>query len=267
MSSVRVLLRHHARLHRVPLVPLALGLAVFEWIMTFVARQPAVSHFLSTALSAAPPQFLALLSQDQVASVSAQGIIGVGYSHPFALLMMAVVAVRVPSAALAGEIGRGTMDLVAARPVLRVAHVAAALLAVLAGLAILAVAAYAGTLIGLVARPVEGVSVLRYALVAAGLWLTFACWGCIGIGVSALCRETGQAIAWTSGLMAGSYVLDYAARVWSPIASLRPFSLFRYYEPQRIVSAGLALPDVVVPVAVGAAALLVAFAVFARRDL
>jgi ABC-2 type transport system permease protein len=250
-----------------PLIPLALGLAAFEWIMTFVAREPSVSRFLTTALSAAPPELLALMNQDLVASVSTQGIIGVGYSHPFALLMMAVVAVRVPSAALAGEIGRGTMDLMAARPVLRAAHVAAALAAVLSGLAILALAAYAGTLLGLVARPVAGVSALRYGLVAVGLWLTFACWGCVGIAISALCSEAGQAIAWTSGLMAASYVLDYAARVWTPIASLRPVSLFRYYEPQRVVGAGLAQHDVAVLASVGALSLLVAFAAFARRDL
>jgi ABC-2 type transport system permease protein len=267
VSSVGVLVRHHVRLHRMPLVPLAVGLAAFEWIMTIVAGQPSVSRFLTSTLNAAPPQLLALLNQDLVSSISAQGIVGVGYSHPFALLMMAVIAVRVPSAALAGEIGRRTMDLMAARPVLRVAHVTAALAAVLAGLGILAVAAYTGTLVGLGVRPVEGVSALRYAPVALQLWLLFACWGAIGIAVSALCREAGQAIAWTSGLMAGSFVLDYAARVWPTLAPLRPLSLFRYYEPQRVVSAGLALHDVVVPAAVGAAAILLAFVVFARRDL
>jgi ABC-2 type transport system permease protein len=265
--SVRVLLRHHARLHRMPLVPLALGLALFEWVMTFVARQPSVSHFLSSALSAAPPQLLALINTDLVSSVSPQGIIGIGYTHPFALLMMGVISVRVPSAALAGELGRGTMDLMAARPVPRAAHVAAALVATLAALAILAVAAYAGTLVGLVGRPVEGVSPLSYLPVATALWAIFAAWGCVGLAVSSLCRETGQAIAWTSGLMAGSYVLDYAARVWPAIASLRPFSLFRYYEPQQVLRAGLAGTDLQVFAAVAGSSLLVAFGVFAFRDL
>ena len=264
---IGVLFRHHVRLHRMPLIPLALGLALFEWVMTFVAREPSVSRFLTTALSAAPPEFLALLNPDLVASVSAQGIIGVGYTHPFALLMMAVVAVRVPSAALAGEMGRGTMDLIAARPLPRAAQVAAALVAVLAGLAILALAAWIGTFVGLAGRPVEGVSALRYLPVAAAMWLIFACWGSVAVAVSALCRESGQAIAWTSGLMAGSYVLDYAARVWPAIASLRPLSLFRYYEPQQVLRAGLAGSDLLVFAAVAAASLLVAFVAFAFRDL
>jgi ABC-2 type transport system permease protein len=265
--NVGVLLRHHARLHRVPLVPLALGLALFEWMMTFVAGEPSVSRFLTEALRAAPPEFLALLNQDLLLGVSAQGIVGVGYAHPFALMMMAVWAVRVPSAALAGEIGRGTMDLVAARPVARARQVAAALLALLGGLVILAAAAWVGTLIGLTLRPLEGVSPMRYLPVAAALWLIFACFGAVGILLSALAREAGTAIAWLSGLLAGSYVLDYAGRVWPRIASLRPVSLFRYYEPQQVVSAGLTVHDLVVPAAVGVAALLLAFAVFGRRDL
>ncbi len=261
------LFRHHVRLHRVPLVPLALGLVLFEWVMTFVARQPMVSGFLTTALRAAPPEFLALLNPDLVATVSARGIIGIGYTHPFTLIMMAVWAVRVPSAALAGEIGRGTMDLIAARPVVRAAQVAAALLALLAGLTILALAAWLGTFIGLVGRPLEGVTVWSYLPVAAGMWMLFASAGCVAILVSAFSREAGGAIAWTSGLMAGSYVLDYAARVWPAIASLRPLSLFKYYEPQRVVGAGLALSDVQVFAGVAGVALLVAFAVFSRRDL
>ena len=265
--TVPVLLRHHVRLHRVPLLPLAAGLALFEWMMTFVAGEPTVSRFLTSALRAAPPELVALLNQDLLAGVSAQGIVGVGYAHPFALLMMAAWAVRVPSGALAGEIGRGTMDLVASRPVARWSQVAAALLALLGGLAVLAAAAWFGTLVGLTVRPLEGVRALHYLPVAAALWLTFACFGTVGILVSAVAREAGVAIAWLSGLLAGSYVLDYAARVWPRIAVLRPLSLFRYYEPQQVVSAGLAWHDVWVPAAVAAAALLLAFAVFARRDL
>ncbi len=265
--SVSALLHHHVRLHRVPLLPLALGLAAFEWMMTFVARQPAVSSFLTTALRAAPPEFLSLINQDLLTTVSAQGIIGVGYTHPFTLIMMAVWAVRVPCAALAGEIGRGTMDLVAARPVPRAAQIAAALLALLGGLAILSAAAWLGTAAGLLGRPLQGVTAWRYLPVAFTLWLVFSAFGAVGILVSALSRESGTAIGWLSGLMAGSYVLDYAARVWPRVAGLRPASLFRYYEPQLVVRSGLADRNVLVLAAVAGAALLLAFIVFARRDL
>jgi ABC-2 type transport system permease protein len=265
--SVSVLLRHHLRMHRVPLVALALGLVLFETTMTFVGRQPVVSGFMTEILRAAPPQLLALFGDDMLNMVSVRGIIGIGYTHPFALIMMAVWAVRVPSAALAGEIGRGTMDIVAARPVARSAQITAAAVALLGGLAVLAGAAWVTTAVGLAVRPLEGVRPLDYLPVAAALWLTFASFGMVGIFVSALNREAGAAIGWLSGLMAGSYVLDYAARVWPRIASLRPLSLFRYYEPQQVVRSGLAVRDAEVFAAVAVVALLAALVVFSRRDL
>jgi beta-exotoxin I transport system permease protein len=253
--------------HRIPLVVLAVGLGLFEWVMTFVAGEPSISRFLGGALRSAPPELLALLNQDLIASVSARGIVGIGYLHPFALLMMGVWAVRIPSAALAGEIGRGTMDLVASRPVPRASQVVAAAEVLAGGLATLAAAAWLGTLAGLLLRPIEGVSAIAYLPVAAALWLLFTALGMVALLVSSLSREAGTAIAWSAGIFAGSYVLDYAARVWPRIASLRPLSLFRYYEPQLLVNAGLTPGDVLVPAAVGAAALLLTFVVFARRDL
>lgn len=265
--SVGVLLRHQVRVHRVTLAVLALGLVLFETLMTVVAQQPVISRFLGGILRSAPPQLLAVFGQDMLALVSAKGIVGLGYSHPFALVLMAAWAVRVPSAALAGEIGRGTMDLVAARPVGRAAHVFAAAAAVLGGLALLALLAWLATAAGLAGDAIPGVRGTDFAPVAVTLGALFACFGMIGVLVSAMTREAGSAIAWTSGVVAGAYVLDYAARVWPSIAWLRPLSLFRYYQPQQLMTSGLALGHLAILGSVGLAALLLALAVFARRDL
>jgi beta-exotoxin I transport system permease protein len=265
--SVAALLRLQVRLHRAPLALLALGLGLFEGLMTVVARQPAISGFLGDILHAAPPQLLAVFGENLMGAVSVKGIVGIGYTHPFALVVMAVWAVRVSSAALAGEIGRGTMDLVAARPVRRAAHVLSAALAVLGGLALLAGLAWLATAAGLAGRALPGAAIMDFVPVALALWALFGCFGMVGVLISALAREAGTAIAWTSSVLAGSYALDYAARVWPAMAWLRPLSLFRYYEPQRILSAGLAPADLAVLGAVGAVALLLALAAFARRDL
>jgi len=161
------------------------------------------------------------------------------------------------------------MDLVASRPVSRSAQVAAAAWAVLAGLALIVAAGWAGTAAGLRTRPLEGVAATDLLPVAAMSLLLFAAFGAIALLISATQREGGTAVSWCAGLLAGSYVLDYLARVWSAIGVLRPLSLFRYYEPQRLLRDGIAVGggDVLVLTAVGAVALAAAFAVFARRDL
>jgi ABC-2 type transport system permease protein len=257
--------RHLWRQHHRPMLIMAGGVMLFQFLITRMAPAPEDVSWLSTMLAAVPSQLLALAG-GQAAFGSASGVIAIGYGHPFVLLLLSVWAIRLPSGALAGEIGRGTMDLLAARPMGRWQLVAAVYAAIAAGLALLTAAAWAGTAIGLSLRPL-GVTGRPFAGVAAMAWLLFMTWGAIGLLVSATRRDAGAAIAWASGVMATSFVVDYLARVWKPMARLSPFSLFAYYRPQDIVSAGVHLADIVRLAAVAVVAIAIAVVVFNRRDL
>ena len=265
--SVLSLLGHLWRRHRLALLWLAAGSGFFQWAITRVVPAVAQSGFVRQLFDMAPAPVRVMFGEELIASLSARGFLGFGYVHPFPLLILAVWAVRVATGALAGEVGRGTMDLVASRPVSRSAQVAAAAWAVVAGLALIAAAGWAGTAAGLRTRPLEGVAATDLLPVAAMSLLLFAAFGAIALLISATQREGGTAVSWCAGLLAGSYVLDYLARVWSAIGFLRPLSLFRYYEPQRVLRDGLVAGDVAVLSGVGVVALAAAFAVFARRDL
>jgi ABC-2 type transport system permease protein len=265
--SVAALLGHLWRRHRLALLLLAAGNAFFAWAITRVVPDPSRTGLIRDLVDMAPGPVRVFLGEELVANLSARGFLGFGYVHPFPLILLSVWAVRVAAGALAGEVGRGTMDLIGSRPVARGSQVAAAALSVVAGLAAIAAAGWAGTAIGLQLRPLEGVSASDMLPVAAMSGLLFASAGSVALLVSATRRDGGAAVSWCAGLLAASYVLDYLARVWPTIASLRPLSLFRYYEPQRILREGIAGSDVAVLSAVGAAALVLAFGVFARRDL
>jgi len=266
--SVPVLLTHHWRQHRLALLWLIVAAAFFQWAITRVVPSADQTAFVREILTLVPPPVRVLLGEELVANVSARGFLGFGYVHPFALLMFAAWAVRVAAGALAGEVGRGTMDLLASRPVTRGAHVGAGAVALGVGLALIAAAEWAGTAWGLHSRVLENVAPADFVPLAAMSLLLFAACGAVALLVSALSDESGTAISWCAGILAGSYVLDYLARVWSTIGFLRPLSLFRYFEPQRILrEGGVAASDAAVLGAVCAVALLLAFAAFARRDI
>jgi ABC-2 type transport system permease protein len=265
--SVAALLGHLWRRHRLALLLLAAGNGFFAWAITRVVPDASRAGLIRQLVDMAPEPVRVFLGEELVANLSARGFLGFGYVHPFPLILLSVWAVRVAAGALAGEVGRGTMDLIGSRPVARSAQVAAAAVAIVAGLAAIAAAGWAGTAVGLRLRPLEGVTAAEFLPVAAMSALLFASGGGVALLVSAISRDGGAAVSWCAGLLAGSYVLDYLARVWAAIAFLRPLSLFRYYEPQRILRDGVAGADVAVLAAVGAAALTLAFAVFARRDL
>ncbi len=251
--------------HRIALLVMAVGLAVFELVITRVAPSPGEAGFLGGLIALLPPQ-VAAFAAGELALASPRGVIAFGYLHPFFLAIFSAWTIRVASGALAGEIGRGTMDLLASRPVPRSAHVLAAWVMIAAGLAVLGGAAWTGTAIGLTLRSLE-VTPGEVVVLPAMAWLLFAAWGGVALLVSALRRDAGSAIAWTSSLVATSFVLDFLVRVWSPVQWMRPLSLFAYYRPTDIVHNGLSVADPVRLAMVAVATIAVAVVVFGRRDL
>jgi len=144
--------------------------------------------------------------------------------------------------AVMGPDPAGTMDLLGSRPVRRVDQVLAATCSIGVGLALVVGAACAGTAMGLAVRPL-GVSAWPFLQVAGAAWLLFMAWGALGLLASATQRESGPAIAWTSGIMAFSFVLEYLSRIWMLIEPLRSLSLFAYYHPPEIVRTGLGISN------------------------
>ena len=266
--SVLALLAHHWRRHRLALLWLSAANALFQWAITRVVPDASQTAFVRDLFAMVPAPVRVLFGEELMANLTAGGFLAFSYVHPFPLLIFSAWAVRVATGALAGEVGRGTMDLIAARPVSRGAQVTAAAITIGAGLTFLAAAEWCGTAAGLRARVLEDVAAAQYLPLAAMSLLLFAAFGAIALLVSALRSDGGSAISWCAGILAGSYVTEYLARVWPAIGFLRPFTLFRYFEPQRILrDGGASTLDVTVLAGAGAAALLLAFVAFGRRDL
>jgi beta-exotoxin I transport system permease protein len=262
-----VLLGHHWRRHRAALLLLGCGLAAFEFVITRIAPTPAEAGFIRNLFGVIPGPARELLQQQIGSALSGRGFLAFGWVHPVTLLMLGIWAVRVPSGALAREIGQGTMDLVASRPVTRASQVGAALAALLIGLTILAAAGWTGTALGIATRAGLETAARDYVVSAAMTALLFAAFGAVALAVSAAVRESGVAIAIMAGLITVSFALDYLARAWQPIHALRVLSLFRYDEPQRILASGPSAIDLAVLGGVLVVATASAFIIFSRRDL
>jgi ABC-type transport system involved in multi-copper enzyme maturation permease subunit len=253
------------RQHRLTLSIMSAGLAAFAFILTRAAPAPGELGFLAAAAALIPKQLLAMAGGD-LALTAARGVIAFGYVHPFFLTMLSAWTIRVTASALAGELGRGTMGLLAARPIPRTTHVLATWITTVTGLGALVLAAWIGSAIGLQLRPLH-VSAREVAVIPLMAWLLFTCWAGISLAISATRREAGPAISWAAGLIATSFVVVFLAQVWGPAEWLRPFSPFAYFRPQEIASLGIAMKDVLTLGVVGLSALALAVVIFRRRDL
>ena len=253
------------RQHALMLALMCAGLATFTFILTRFAPAPDEVGLFQAVIAMIPKPVLAMVG-GEIAMTSARGIIGFGYIHPFFLATMVAWILRITAGALAGEIGRGTMDLIASRPVSRPALVISTWALATGGLALLATSAWIGTAVGLQVRTLD-VTARELAIVPAMGALMFAAWASIGLLISASQREAGPVITWTGSLIVVSFVVVFISQIWSPAEIIRPFSLFTYFQPQEIVFKGVTVKDIVVLAAVTVAGLAAAIGVFQRRDL
>lgn len=261
---IGALLRRQWRHHRVSLAWLAFGMLVFEFLVTKLAPE---TTRMQSLLEMLPPAVLDTFGAELRATLSPSGFLAFGWIHPFALLMLGVWVVRVGAGSLAGEIGHGTMDLLAARPVARGSLVGAAALALWGGLAVLCLAGWSGIALGLRMRVLDGAGAGDLVEVVATCWLLFAAAGGLTLAISATRRSGSSATSYAAGLLSASFALDYVARAWEPLAWARPLSIFSYYAPQQIAARGAAAADVLALGVVVVAGTALAFLAFQWRDL
>lgn len=263
---MRVLLGHQARKHRVVLVLVPLGLGLFHFLFTRIAPSPEETQRFGAMLSFLPPTVLEAIGLQNALSVTGRGVVSFGYVHPFTILLLSLWTVRVACSGLAGEIGEGTMDLLASRPVGRVSQVLGVAVMTGLGIVLAVTAAWSGTAAGLATRDLGDVHAAAFVRTAAGLALLFAAWAGVALAAAAFFRRGGTAIAVVAGVMAGMFALDYIGRLYAPLRLLRWLSPFAYFAPQQ---RDLAVDATGAAVLGGVAVLglITAIVVFRRRDL
>lgn len=201
--------------------------------------------------------------------LTANGALAVAYNHPLTKLMLGIFAVGLTANAIAGELERGTLDLLLARPLHRyellLGNGLASLLAtlVLGGVMLLgtAVGARIGNISGEIAWADFGwlaINTMMLVLAMSGLGYLF----------SVLAQRGGQAAGWAGGLIAGMFFINWFATMWDKVEPFAFLSIFYYHQPDQIISG---MPNWWVNITVLLAVAVVTFAaamvIFERRDL
>jgi ABC-2 type transport system permease protein len=209
-------------------------------------------------------------------------MLSIGYVHPLVQAILCIWAVGRASGSIAGEIDRGTMELLLAQPLPRPRVILAHLLVDLSTIPILCLSLWAGNCLGgLVVGVLEfGAPVASSRLVvdprvfAPGMVsvaaLLFAVSG-YTMWLSAAGRFRSRVLGVAVLVTLVQFLVNAVAQMWDAIADLRPFTVFYYYQPQRAVlgrgTPAEHLTDIGVLLAVGVVGYSLALWTFCRRDL
>ncbi len=249
---------------------------VFHWIfvwITSMVKLGAMADFVRSLpegmqnLSGVPVQDLATVA----------GRIGLAYVDPVVLFTAAVWSISRGSDAVSGEIDRGTMEMLIAQPIDRLALLFTKSAVMIGGAALIAAACVLGTWCGLIFVELEEPTFIGPFFPAA---INFFCFAVFLAGISTAVSACDQYRWRTIGLVGGfftlSLILNVMARMVPKLNWLEYFTFFGAYEPQGMIAGMLrnstdawmlCLRYNVVLLGLGAIAFVVAGVVFHRRDI
>jgi ABC-2 type transport system permease protein len=196
------------------------------------------------------------------------------WNHPFIILTLAIWAISRGSVAIAGEVERGTLDLILSRPIARSSYLISHVLVGVSGLFLLAMALAAGAIVGVrlnaLRVPPSSALLFRPAVNLAALGLPIYGYTLLA---SALDRVRWRPtmvgsvltligfIAWVVSII--PVLQKYTWRIW-----LERISIFKLYNPIEDVGAAESLGrHLGILAGLGMAFVALAFLVFTRRDL
>jgi ABC-2 type transport system permease protein len=211
----------------------------------------------------------------------ADNFMSISYVHPLMLTILCVWAIGRAANAIAGEIDRGTMELLLAQPIRRTQLILAHLWVdaiVFPGLCLVIwTGTYCGTWwMGLQTATVEAqhVDPTRFLPALPCVFaLLFAVSG-MTMFLSALGRSRPRVWGWAITILLAMFLVNVLGQIWAePLAWVRPFTIHYHYQPQLMIlhddwyADGKAWFHLLTLLGVGITGYLLAWVTFCRRDL
>lgn len=290
-----VLLRKLLRDVRVGLIVVAVLLFAFQLLWVRVTQRIAgagqlLDNFKKMGISVdairdqvfqGPGQIIqAIMGGEEIRIEEAQDMVTIAYVHPLTITILCIWAVGRASGAIAGEIDRGTMELLLAQPIRRSQVILAHFLVDCLTIPVLCLSMWAGTWLGAYfvgfldppdphlrvdpwrfAPALINVALLLFAVSGPTMWLSAAGryrW-----------RVLGRAVL----LVLVMFLINVIGQIWDRAEPYRPLTLFYYYQPQPMIlrsawyEHGAIWLHLGVLAAVGTLGYLFAWWTFCRRDL
>lgn len=202
-------------------------------------------------------------------SVGTTGFLSIGYAHPILFACVWTLILASTSRAVAGEIDRGTADLLLTLPVSRRGvYVSSSVVFLLAGVPLCAAVPtgmWIGTQIIYFADPPD---LGRLSLMAISLMALYVCVTGASMLASSVFSRRGPAIAVVLGWLLVSFLLNFLGQLWSIFGRLGFIGALRYYRPLPVIRDGeLPWGDLGALVGGGVIFWLIGLWRFSRRDI
>ncbi|MFO0973944.1 MAG: hypothetical protein U1A27_10975 [Phycisphaerae bacterium] len=210
-----------------------------------------------------------LVGYDLARDLTPTTLMAIGLAHPLLFGLCWSPLIAAATRAFAGEIDRGTADLLLTLPVSRVTVYLGSSAVFLALAAPLCLAPPIGIALGQSWFPLWGpIAIDRLWRPALNLYALTLAIGGIATLISAVCVRRGVAVGAVLAVVLASMLILFLSSFWKLPAPILRACLFHYYQPLPLIrSNGWPIGDVLVLLGVALVAWSAGLAWFVRRDI
>jgi len=215
------------------------------------------------------PDFIKAFMGGEVLQVgNVAGLIAIGYQDPFVLLLYMLYAVGVPTALLAGEVQRGTMELILSRQTTKTQIYICAGLITIAGMYALVIVMFTGTVVATMLYDFyQEVPLYFFFKIAIVGGMLASAVGGIAL-LAAACFRRGLAVSITVGYLVVNYFVSIIADWWPRMKFLEPATIFNYVDgPAMFDKPGWPIGDMCVLLSLLTVSTILGGIIWSRRDL
>jgi len=215
------------------------------------------------------PDFIKAFMGGEVLQVgNVAGLIAIGYQDPFVLLLYMLYAVGVPTALLAGEVQRGTMELILSRQTTKTHIYICAGLITIAGMYALVIVMFTGTVVATMLYDFyQEVPLYFFFKIAIVGGMLASAVGGIAL-LAAACFRRGLAVSITVAYLVVNYFVSIIADWWPRMKFLEPATIFNYVDgPAMFDKPGWPIGDMCVLLSLLTVSTVLGGIIWSRRDL
>jgi ABC-type transport system involved in multi-copper enzyme maturation permease subunit len=195
------------------------------------------------------------------------GLIAIGYNHPFVLFLFMLFAVGTPTGLLAGEVQRGTMELILSRPTTKVQVYACAGILTLVGMFALVLVMFLGTIASIHIFPFKDPVPLEvFFRIAINGGLLASTFGAVALLCAATFGRLYTAIGVSVAFLVANYFVAIISNWWPRMAFLKRVTLFYLIDSSNLWQ-GWPLRNMALLVAILLVTAGLGAAIWHRRDL
>lgn len=212
---------------------------------------------------------LTLTGLDASGPVTAASLVSLGLVAPFVILVTWAWLITVATSVPAGEVDRGTADLLLSLPVSRTVVYGSISVLCLASGVVMALAAWAGVALGVrIYGTPEPVNLWLLRLTAVNMMALYVAVSGLGLMLSALHARRATAIGIVLGTLAISFLLNFLEAFLPSMKYVRFLGFLHYYQPVNVVRAEQwPVRDLAVLLGAGAVFWSIGLAAFRRKDI